>query len=105
MAVSVVYITFKNEKEAQKIVSVLLKEKLIACANFSNVKSQYVWKGKVVKSKEVAVLCKTKPALINGIHAKVRELHSYEIPMVLSWSVDANSAFEKWVLESTTNIY
>ncbi len=105
MAVSIVYITFKNEKEADKIVSALVKDKLIACANFIPVKNMYVWKKKLVKGKEIVAVCKTKPALINGIHAKVKEMHSYEVPCILSWTVDANSSFEKWVLDSTTTFY
>ena len=100
-----VYITFRNTKEAEKIIAVLVKEKLIACANFVNVKSMYEWKKKLVRGSEVIVLCKTKPALVNRIQAKVSELHSYDVPCVLSWNVDANSSFEKWVLESTTSLY
>ena len=105
MVVAVVYVPFKNKSEAEKICSVLLKEKLISCANFLSASSIYFWKGKVAKAKEVIAICKTKPALVNRIELRIKALHSYDVPCVLSWNVDANKEFENWVFESTTNTY
>lgn len=105
MAVCVVYIPCGSKKEAQKVVSSLLKEKLIACANVFPVLSQYRWKGKVGKSKEVIVFGKTKPALVNKIQARLKSIHSYEVPCILSWAVEANKDFENYVFSETADLF
>ena len=105
MAIAVVYIVFKDKKQAEKITSLLLKEKLIACANIFQISSLYTWKNKLVHKKEFAAFCKTKHALVNLVEARVKELHSYEVPCVLSWTADSNREFENWVFESTSNLY
>lgn len=105
MAIAVVYITFKDKKEAEKIVLALLKEKLVACANIYPVGSVFPWKNQLKKGKEFVALCKTKHSLINQIEAKVKLMHSYEIPCILSWNAEANREFENWVFESTANLY
>ncbi len=104
MAVALVYITFKNQKEADKIIGVLLKENLIACANTFSVNSVFEWKKKMKKSKEIVAFCKTKPALTNKLEARVKALHSYDIPCIISWTANANDSFERWVLEETADL-
>ena len=47
MVVALVYLVFKNQKEADKIINILLKENLIACANSFKVNSFFEWKKKV----------------------------------------------------------
>lgn len=104
MVVALVYIVFKSQREADKILGVLLKENLVACANTFCVNSVFEWKNKIKRVREVVSICKTKPALINKIEAKVRDLHSYDAPCILSWSASANDSFEKWVLKETVDL-
>jgi periplasmic divalent cation tolerance protein len=105
MAIAEVYITFKGKKQAEKIVFTLLKEKLVACANIFPASSVYPWKNKLKRGKEFVAMCKTKHALVNAVEARVKALHSYDIPCILSWAVEANREFENWVFESTSNMY
>ena len=105
MTIAEVYITFRDKKSAEKVVSVLLKEKLIACANLFPIVSMFTWKNKLSKEKEFAALCKTKYALVNQIEARVKELHSYEVPCIISWNAGANKEYENWVFQSTGNQY
>ncbi|MCX6804071.1 MAG: divalent-cation tolerance protein CutA [Candidatus Diapherotrites archaeon] len=105
MPISLVYITFKNQKEADKIVAALFKDKLIACSASFEVDSKYVWKGKLEKSKEIAAICKTKPALTNHIKAKVKELHSYDTPCIIFWEAEANEEYKNWIFSSTANLF
>ena len=72
------YITCANTKEAKKISSVLLKKKLIACANiFNNIQSVFSWKNKVNFSKEVIIMGKTTKKLQTKIILEVKRIHSY----------------------------
>ncbi len=39
--------TFDNKDEANKIIEILLKERLVSCCQLSNTTSSYHWKGKI----------------------------------------------------------
>ena len=70
------YITCANTKEAKKISSVLVKKKLIACANiFNNIQSVFSWKNKVNFSKEGIIMGKTTKKLQTKIISEVKKIH------------------------------
>lgn len=71
-----VYITARDESEAEKIASTLVEEKLAACVNVFPIKSIYRWKGEIQREKEVAMLVKTKDELVDKIIKRVKELYS-----------------------------
>ena len=52
------------------------------------INSLYSWKKKVVKDKEIALLIKTKKQNFNKVKQEIKELHSYEIPCILSIKPD-----------------
>ena len=97
------YITSKNTLEANKIAKALLKDKLIACANvYKNIDSFFNWKNKVVKSKEVIIMGKTKKSNQSKIIKKVKKIHSYDIPCVIfSKITGGNRDFLKWVINTS----
>ena len=78
------YITCANTKEAKKISSVLVKKKMIACANiFTNIQSVFLWKKKVNFSKEVIIMGKTTKKLQTKIISEVKKIHSYNVPCIV----------------------
>lgn len=102
MKYKLVYITIKSEKEAIKIGRVLVKEKLGACVNIFPIKSIYRWKGKVEESEESGMIVKTKESLIDEVIKKVKELHSYEVPCIISLDIEkGNSDFLEWIGKET----
>lgn len=104
MKYAMIYATSKDEKEANRIGKALLKEKLAACVNIHPIKSLYNWKGKVREENEAAMLIKTRAALVSKVIARIKELHSYEIPCILSLPIEkGNAEFLKWIDDSTTN--
>ena len=66
----IVYITASNEKEARKITRHLLKERLVACVNYFPIYSEYLWNGKIEKSREYLLVCKTVKRNFNKIKKK-----------------------------------
>jgi periplasmic divalent cation tolerance protein len=95
-----VYITCKDEEEAEKIAKHLLDEKLIVCANMFPIKSLYWWKGKIEKEAEFAIIAKTKKEKFDKIKEQVKKVHSYEIPCIESWDIDdAHEPYLKWLEE------
>lgn len=100
-AVRFVYITCKDKEEALSISKFLLKENLIACANIiEGMTSVYRWEGKLVEDTEVILIAKSVASLIEALVERVRELHSYELPCVVSLPVlEGNPAYLAWVAE------
>ncbi|MBW2977689.1 divalent-cation tolerance protein CutA [Candidatus Woesearchaeota archaeon] len=91
------YITCKNKAQAKKIANVLLRKKLIACANIFPIDSLYKWKGKLQSDKEVVLLAKTNNKKINAVEKEVKKLHSYKIPCILKINAAANKSFQNWL--------
>ena len=97
------YITCANIKEAKKISSVLVKKKMIACANiFTNIQSVFLWKKKVNFSKEVIIMGKTTKKRQTKIISEVKKIHSYDMPCIVFSKISSgNKDFLKWISDST----
>jgi periplasmic divalent cation tolerance protein len=98
-----IYTTTSSKREAQKISSHLLNKKLIACANiFSPIESHYRWKSKNQKSKEFAVVFKTRSALYKKIEKEISKIHSYECPCIVEipW-LNTSKTFGQWIISET----
>ncbi|MFA4935573.1 MAG: divalent-cation tolerance protein CutA [Candidatus Methanoperedens sp.] len=98
---SIVYITAGDMEEARKIGRKLVEEKLAACVNIFPITSIFRWKGNIDESQEFGIIAKTKTQKVKEIEKRVKELHSYEVPCVVSFGIVEGSAdFLKWVGES-----
>jgi periplasmic divalent cation tolerance protein len=99
----VVFVACASKREAERISSRLLNEKLIACANIiEGVKSSFWWKGKLDKAIEVLIVMKTVRKNFMKIQKRVKELHSYEVPEIVAVPiVEGESGYLKWIDEST----
>ena len=97
-----IYITTKDEEEAKRIGKTLVEEKLAACINIHPIKSIYRWGGKIEEEGETALLVKTKAELADEVIERVKELHSYEVPCIVSLPIEkGNPAYLEWIKEST----
>ncbi len=96
-----IYMTFSDKPEAEKIASALLEKKLIACANiFAPHTSIYEWEGEVKSDEEIAGLFKTEEKHFEEIERVVKSLHSYDTPCIIGWKTDkSNVDFSDWVKE------
>ncbi len=80
-----IYALCGSVAEAEIITNALLDEKLIACANVgSPVTSHYDWKGQREHSAEIPVFFKTTANRYAAVEARIKALHSYDVPCVLS---------------------
>ena len=102
MQYCVVYITTKDESEAKKVGKALVEEKLVACVNIHPVKSIYRWEGEIQEESEIAMFVKTKADLVGEVINRVKELHSYQVPCVVSLPIEkGNPDYLQWIEEST----
>jgi periplasmic divalent cation tolerance protein len=65
------------------------------------VRSIYRWKGKICKDGELMLVVKTLEKEFDAVAATIRELHSYELPEILSFTVShGERGFLDWIAGS-----
>ena len=96
-----IYVTFPNEKEAERIAKHLLEKKMIACVNFFPVKSMFRWEGKIQDSDEVVGFFATKKDNWDKVRTEIRKLHPYEVPAIIRLSAESTEDYEEWVEEES----
>ena len=103
MQYRIIYITTENEEEAAIIGKKLVEEKLIACVNIIQpIRSIYREGEKINDEKEAAMICKTRADLVDEVIKRVRELHSYEVPEIISLPIEKGwPDYLKWIDQST----
>lgn len=99
----VVLVTAGSAEEAEHIGRTLVEERLVGCANLVGpVRSIYRWQGAVEDASEHLLVLKARAADVDALEARVRALHSYEVPEVLALPVRAGSApYLTWLDEAT----
>ncbi|KAF0114332.1 MAG: hypothetical protein FD149_1871 [Rhodospirillaceae bacterium] len=99
-----VYVTASSHEEAMKIGRAVVAARAAACANILGpIASVYWWQGKLEEGGEVALLLKTRTALVERVVAMVRAEHSSVCPCVVAMSINAgNPAFLNWIETETT---
>lgn len=71
-------VTCASWQEAQAIADVLLEKRLIACAEFMEIKSKYRWHGKLEQAAEVKLIMATIADNFKKVEAEISKLHSYD---------------------------
>lgn len=99
----VVLVTAGSPEEAERIGRTVVEERLAACANLlGRVRSIYRWQGAVEDAVEQLLLLKARAVDVEALAARVRALHSYEVPEVVALPIDGGSApYLAWLAEST----
>jgi len=98
----VVLTTFSKPETGDKIVNLLLSEKLAACIQAFPVSSSYTWKGAVCKDAETLLFIKTKAAHYEAVEKAIRSVHDYETPEIIAVPVLAGSQpYFAWINEVT----
>jgi periplasmic divalent cation tolerance protein len=91
--------TAGSQAEAARIAEELLERRLAACVNVvGRIQSFYRWEDKLQRAEEYLMLIKTVRAREEQVRAAIRELHSYELPEMISISIDDGSPeYLKWM--------
>ena len=89
--------------EARNIGKDLVTARLAACVNIiDNMNSFYWWEGEIQDDREVIMIAKTKANLVPDLIEKVKSIHSYECPCIVSLPIlDGNKAFLDWIVQET----
>ena len=99
----VVLVTCESRAEARRIARAAVEARLAACANIvqTPVESVYRWKGAVETAREFLLVLKTTKSRLPALEAKIRVLHSYELPEFIALPVVAGSRqYMDWLEDS-----
>src|SRR4030042_67507 len=99
----IVLVTCGSEEEAKKIANALVEEPLAAFVNLvAPIRSVYRWEGKIWDEKEWLLIIKTQKDRFEELEKKVKSLHSYSVPEIISLSVtEGSSVYLNWIRENT----
>ena len=100
---ALIYITAETREQAFEIARTLVAERLVACANVvPQIFSFYWWEGRLCEEQEALIVAKTTADKCDKVVARVRELHTYQVPAVLCLPVTGgNPDFLAWVRAET----
>lgn len=96
-----VYVTVGSAEEGATIARAVVTERLAACANLlPPVRSFYWWNGALQDDAEHVLVLKSREDRVEALTARIRELHSYEVPCVVALPIEAgNPAYLSWLGE------
>jgi periplasmic divalent cation tolerance protein len=96
----VIFVTASSRREGEAIAETLLSSKLVACVTLLPVHSIYTWKGEVRNDEEWQLLIKSELDQFPAIEAKIRDIHSYEVPEIIALPILAGSPpYLSWISE------
>lgn len=94
----IVLTTVASPHEGEAIARALVDERLAACVNIlAPMTSIYRWRGAVERDTEQQLVIKSTRDRLPAIEAKIRSLHSYDLPELLILTADGGSAYLAWV--------
>lgn len=103
MELRFVYMTTASIEEARKIGHTLIEARLAACVNIvAGMRSLYWRDGKIEEGGETILIAKTRESLVPILTERVRALHSYKVPCVVSLAIEGgNKPFLDWIEAET----
>ncbi|WP_372636529.1 divalent-cation tolerance protein CutA [Fodinibius sp.] len=100
-----VYITTGSKQEAKSIGRSLVEEKLAACVNIvDGMESIYQWEGELIEDQETILIAKTPYHNVKELTERVKELHSYDCPCVISLQLteqEGNEEYQHWLIKNS----
>ena len=99
MAVIVVLTNLPDSASAFNLARQVVHLRLAACANvLAPATSFYRWEGREEQASEHPVIIKTTDERYPALEAKIRELHPYTLPEIVSWPVERGlETYLRWV--------
>ena len=91
------YVPCSDEENATTLLNLLIEQKLVACGNIVEAKSNYLWEGALLSEGEFIMIAKTlleKEGLVEGV---ILQKHGYEVPCIARWNIKVNASYFLWI--------
>jgi periplasmic divalent cation tolerance protein len=99
-------ITTVDQKEvAEKIAQALIKNRLAACVQIiGSMTSIYRWEDNLEKTEEWLCLIKSKRSLFEKVEEKIKEVHPYKVPEIITLPIISGSEdYLEWLQNELKN--
>jgi len=95
--------TIDSHQEAERIAQLLVEERLAACVNIvPKITSIYRWKEALERATEHLMIMKTAEDRLPSLTQRIKELHPYEVPEVIAFSIEeGDPTYLEWILSET----
>lgn len=99
-----IFTTCGSEETALTIAAALVDQGFAACVNIlPGLKSYYYYRGGTHLDEEVMLIIKTTRGQFEAVTQVISELHTYEVPEILMFPVEAGSVpFLEWIQQAVT---
>jgi len=79
----------------------LVEERLAACVNVSQVRSYFVWEGRLSVDPEELMIIKTEQRMVEALKKRILDLHSYQVPEIIVIPVkEGYEPYLNWIAQS-----
>jgi len=97
--------TVPDDERAESLARALIDERLAACVNLhAPMSSIYRWQGQVERATERQLVIKTTRDRVAAVDARLRQLHSYELPeFIVVSAAGGGDAYLQWVRENSAH--
>ncbi|MBV5306231.1 MAG: divalent-cation tolerance protein CutA [Desulfobulbaceae bacterium] len=91
--------TLESRADAEKLGTLLLQKRLIACAQISGpVSSSYWWQGEIVSAEEYLLTMKSNELRYKELEQVLREAHPYEVPEIIATVIThLSEGYHQWL--------
>ena len=98
-AIAIVTTTVASAADAQRLSAGAVQARLAACVQVEAIASHYVWQGAQHEDAEWRLVCKTLPAAAGALRDWLRAQHPYQVPQLLTHTVEAEADYAGWVAQ------
>jgi periplasmic divalent cation tolerance protein len=104
MRVMQIQVVHSDRDALDGMIEELVEEGLIACGQvLGPISSTFLWEGSVQRADEWLALLKTSKGAVEGLVARLAEIHSYDVPEILVTEITGGyGPYLDWVVERTT---
>jgi len=97
--------TSDSHKAIKLIANTLLNKRYAACVNIlPRIRSKYIWEGRIVESRESALLIKTVAKMEKKVYTIIKKLHNYDVPEITTIETsNVDTDYLNWVEGSLKN--
>ena len=94
VACVIVVTTVGDRAAADRIARTLVEARLAACVQIvPGLQSIYRWQGAIEEASEIQLIAKTPRARAEALAARLREIHPYEVPEIVTIEARASAAY------------
>lgn len=100
----IVFVTVASREDGERIAEAVVGGQLAACVNIIGpIRSIYRWQGEIARDDEHLLLIKTRRERYAALEARVKALHTYEVPEVVALPITMGStAYLDWLRQNVS---